>query len=732
MSNLTPDKIISLYHSNELDVITTIGLLASIIESNDNTKLRIESISHLSKLISKNHFDEKIFKIFESCIITDEDFLVRISAIKSLTQAFPEKCLMPLEWAIKNEKSIRVLHIIISLIKRGKIKKISILNTALSERIGVVSEEVGFFCELLTFEAKKLEESNEDTNFNSLFYKANTIEDFKDKLKYVEYGSYVYTIDSDRVIAFSFTPISHPLKVIPKSLKTLSKLSWLNLSGNNLEIIPDWLGNFTDIIYLNLSFNNALKILPDSIFELSKRNFSQRYVNEGVMFCEASVLGLFEILIGCRLENFKIRKDYNFYDLGDNGFVNKLFLVNLPFIPEQIGLLEHLEQLSISDSSVKILPQCVGNLVNLRMLGISETDIKTIPESLENLTSLKNLYLSKNQLQELSDTIIKLSSLEYLSLNDNNIQKIPDSIGNLRNLISLNLSKNKFNTLPKSIENLDSLRYLHISDMKIKKLPITLINLKSIEFLEVDSFSEYPKQLSPSCLSEIMEKHKELRYRKEFIDEGVIQEEVAALARIHYLVGFDFKEFKFKSENTEDNYEPEGYYEINNQGNVIKLHISVWDDEDFPEQLRKFKNLEELYFNSTEFKKLPDWIGDFRHLSELGITSSAGIENIPSSIGNLKTLKVLNLIDNSIRELPLEIGNLIQLKKLNLSCNKITNLPESMASLRALESLNLSHNKLTNLPDFLPCLLSLKDLDISENLIKEIPEIVQNIENFKI
>ncbi|KAM7477816.1 hypothetical protein LguiA_026029 [Lonicera macranthoides] len=71
--------------------------------------------------------------------------------------------------------------------------------------------------------------------------------------------------------------------------------------------------------------------------------------------------------------------------------------------------------------------------------------------------------------------------------------------------------------------------------------------------------------------------------------------------------------------------------------------------------------------------------------------------NIPETIGELKSLYVLNLSHNAfIGSIPSSLGNMKQLGSLDLSVNKlIGKIPQELASITFLSALNLSYNKLT-------------------------------------
>ncbi|MFX0139847.1 MAG: leucine-rich repeat domain-containing protein, partial [Candidatus Hodarchaeota archaeon] len=69
---------------------------------------------------------------------------------------------------------------------------------------------------------------------------------------------------------------------------------------------------------------------------------------------------------------------------------------------------------------------------------------------------------------------------------------------------------------------------------------------------------------------------------------------------------------------------------------------------------------------------------------------------LPESIGNLSSLKELDLRDNKLTTLPESIGNLSSLKELDLRDNKLTTLPESIGNLEW-RIINLSGSQLEKL-----------------------------------
>jgi len=172
-------------------------------------------------------------------------------------------------------------------------------------------------------------------------------------------------------------------------------------------------------------------------------------------------------------------KELAFLNLNDN---------NLEEIPESIGILINLKELSISNSilldSLKYdtvmpnnrgnkiieIPNSISNLINLEVLDIGGNQIKSLPENIGNLISLKKLYIWDNKIERLPKSIGRLINLEELDISWNNIEKLPTSIGNLINLTYLDIKFNRIEELPNSIRNLKKLD--EDSKDKLKKIPI--------------------------------------------------------------------------------------------------------------------------------------------------------------------------------------------------------------------------------------------------------------------
>jgi len=100
---------------------------------------------------------------------------------------------------------------------------------------------------------------------------------------------------------------------------------------------------------------------------------------------------------------------------------------------------------------------------------------------------------------------------------------------------------------------------------------------------------------------------------------------------------------------------------------------------------------------------------------------------LPAAIGELTTLRTLNLDGNSLTSLPEQIGQLTNLKVLTVKNNWLRSLPASIANLEHLEVLDVRHNKIGTLSDGVGNLVLLKSLHLSGNKIKSLPNSIMTL-----
>jgi Leucine-rich repeat (LRR) protein len=216
----------------------------------------------------------------------------------------------------------------------------------------------------------------------------------------------------------------------PSAMSNLSALTSLDLSTNQLTELPDTMGNLSALTSLNLC-RNLLTRLPSSMGSLS------------------SLTSL---------------------DLSRNQLIE---------LPDTMGNLSVLTSLNLCRNQLTELPSAMSNLSALTELDLSwNLKFTGLPNSIGNLLALTSLNLSQNRLTELPVTIGNLSALTSLNLKWNPLLTgLPNSIGNLLALTILDLSGNRLTELPSSIGNLSALRSLNLSRNRLTGLPLEITNL---------------------------------------------------------------------------------------------------------------------------------------------------------------------------------------------------------------------------------------------------------------
>ena len=227
---------------------------------------------------------------------------------------------------------------------------------------------------------------------------------FSSKISHVKYtGDYIYSTKNGHITALSLPHFQ--LRELPESIGLLSKLEYLCIVGNKLTTLPVSFNSLSNLKELELSCNN-LEYLPDSVYNIAKKYYAEKYIREGVKISEAPVLGLLEILKAEKIGNYayleNIENDTNIldfyefclYKINDYGNIIGIYIrvpetVKISYFPEQICSLKNLKELVLSYCDINKIPNEIGNVESLEYLDLRGNNIKEVPLGIMKLKSLK-------------------------------------------------------------------------------------------------------------------------------------------------------------------------------------------------------------------------------------------------------------------------------------------------------------------------------------------------------
>jgi len=161
---------------------------------------------------------------------------------------------------------------------------------------------------------------------------------------------------------------------------------------------------------------------------------------------------------------------------------------------------------------------------------------------------------------------------------------------------------------------------------------------------------------------------------------------------------------------------------LKNPEKVYNLNLSNQDNIVVPKEAwAKFTNLETLSFKNDNLKEIPQEIGNLPSLKVLDLSGN-DFTALPQSLKKLNHLEELYLNDeknlfhnqnNQSLNLPLN------LRILHLENDNLKNVPKEIYELKKLEQLFLNDNNFNQIPKEMKSLKNLKQLDFHNNKIPQ-------------
>jgi len=236
------------------------------------------------------------------------------------------------------------------------------------------------------------------------------------------------------------------------------------------------------------------------------------------------------------------KKDFNKWDgveITEINGKNRLTKLSIEgtkgIIPEQIGELDALKELTINMKFKARIPESISKLTQLTLLWIDlGNEVENLPDCFDcfpqlsflflsswwrmkhppfpplppSLLALRNLWyieMRNVNLEHFPEFILENKNLKILDLSNNKLKEIPEQIGKLKHLDTLVLSDNQLEVLPKSMKNLGKLTILKLNRNRLKSLPDLSKCASSLEKLELSSnhltaFPDWFSRLNPESL----------------------------------------------------------------------------------------------------------------------------------------------------------------------------------------------------------------------------------------
>ncbi|XP_059428703.1 receptor-like protein 47 [Corylus avellana] len=411
---------------------------------------------------------------------------------------------------------------------------------------------------------------------------------------------------------------SSNLKKFPDFLKNQSKLTYLDLSNNQIDgDIPNWLRELRNLVYLNLSFNRLVTL---------ERTFSNH-----------SFLNLLDLRSNLLVGQLPILPRFATYlDFSRNNFSSE--------IPANIGdSLTYAYFFSLSSNKFHgSIPESICNAAYLQVLDLSYNFFHgNISQCLiEKSVTLGVLNLRRNKLSgSIPDSFPANCSLQTLNLNGNRIEgQLPKSLANCVKLEVMDIGNNLVNgTFPCYLKNTSMLRVLV---------------LRSNKFDGPINCSEPNFTWQMLQIVDIASNNFTGKLPKKFTWKAMMDDENEAQSELDHL---QFKVLRFG----------QLYYQ-----DAITI-TSKGLDMELVKILTIFTSID-ISCNNLE-GPIPEEFGAFGSLYVLNLSHNALIGQIPPSLANLTSLESLDLSSNKLTgEIPVQLAaGLIFLSVLNLSFNQL-------------------------------------------------------------
>ena len=321
-----------------------------------------------------------------------------------------------------------------------------------------------------------------------------------------------------------------------------------------------------------------------------------------------------------------------------------------------VQLCTSLQELRLSNMSIKKVPQSVQNFRTLMGLDLSSNRIGDITDiSLYRLPDLQELRVQNNRMEKLPWYFPRLRMLRLLNISNNKFQDVPEEVCKMSSLEELDVSFNMISQLPENVQSWHRLKALIIVGNRITRIPDSFHHLTSLTVFDCrrNNITELGAvRLLPS-LEELLVGHNSVQALD--LSSGPL------LKKIH-ISHNDITQISLAPG-------PVGRIVALTYLNVASAKLSSLDDL----ALGQLTNLEELILDRNKFRAIPESLGELSLLHSFSCSDNL-LGALPSSIGRLQKLERLDVHNNNLTEFPAALWNCGSLERINMASNLIANI----------------------------------------------------------
>ena len=236
----------------------------------------------------------------------------------------------------------------------------------------------------------------------------------------------------------SFLSSDHQLEILDLILSNLPSLEEIHIAGSDISKLPETMTKSKNLRSLKISYNQKIEDFTvlnsaPSMHCLALSNIMSPKSLSEILDEDIFIAHLEELSItSSSLDNFP------------------RFMINLPA----------LDKINFHNNILSEIPSWFKRLNNISHLDLSLNEIEEIPKLLGRFKNLQDLNLGANLITKISEPFFKLEQLHNLKLNGNNIKEIPLEFSRLRSLVELDISYNHIKHIPSLISNLPNLERL--------------------------------------------------------------------------------------------------------------------------------------------------------------------------------------------------------------------------------------------------------------------------------